>query len=243
MGRDFLIDPFPNHILHQPPFQDEPRAKAPVQFLGHVNAHFHPSGSRDAGPPSSFGPPCDPHAAPPAGYPNKSIEGYIRSHTQLLLVGFSPHDGGQCGPCAGRSLSAAATSCRRRSMCWCRRITCTMITSGSSPFSARHSIIEQKSAWGSRVAQSRASSTVSVPERSAPLTWAQILSNSTPFLPSSDAARAGGSQPPPVACRCPLQILPSVTSRPQPTGRTGGVNSANRRGTGGQQAGGCGRLG
>src|SRR6516165_2498928 len=38
-------------------------------------------------------------------------------------------------------------------------------------------------------------------------------------------------------CPCPLQILPSVASRPQPTGRTGAVNSANRRGTGGRLAG------
>ncbi len=51
-------------------------------------------------------------------------------------------------------------------MCSWRRAAWTTTTSGSSPFSTRHSIIEQSSACGSRVAQSSASSTVSSPSRS-----------------------------------------------------------------------------
>jgi hypothetical protein len=58
---------------------------------------------------------------------------------------------------------------------------------GSSPFSAKHSIIEQNNACGNLVAQSSASSTVSAPERSALCTASQSLSKSMPRSP--DAVR------------------------------------------------------
>jgi hypothetical protein len=86
--------------------------------------------------------------------------------------------------------------------------------------------MEQNNACGSRVAQSKASSTVNLPERSAPFICAQIFSNSTLAPPVSSRSRdlSGDCQRLDLSKECNL----SGTGG-RPTKHTWEINSANRQ--------------